>query len=266
MVSVLRQRLVAVVDDLSRFVIGDLLKIPVVIPINNPCSVHEFAPTVGIARHSDILNKRFLFARAPCLHPNAITHHQSFSKKNMVAPLGAPTVGAGNPVVGGVLPCVDLGTALTAFDRVTRVRGRHVHFRLFEGGRWARALPAALLDALAVRPSRSTELAAVAALAEVTFAGALVCARALPPDVFARPPVDFERSVAEAARAAWPLVTFGFDIRLHLHLRVMTGSTVCSRFMRVNHNILCQARANDTIVLSLGPPRASSAAPHPALS
>jgi hypothetical protein len=59
----------------------------------------------------------------------------------------------------------------------------------------------------------------VAALAEVTFAGAFACDRALPPDVFARLPVDFERSVVEAARAALAPVTLGFDIRIHQHLK-----------------------------------------------
>ena len=55
--------------------------------------------------------------------------------------------------------------------------------------RWAKVDPAALFAAALVRPSRSTVDAAVAAFAEVTFAGA-TWASALPALDFEFEPVD----------------------------------------------------------------------------
>jgi len=81
----------------------------------------------------------------------------------------------------------------------------------------ARALPAADLDALLVRPSRSVLDAAEAAFELVCFAGALCCDKALPAADFDFPPVDFERIVFEALLAAFLLVTFLFTITLTLH-------------------------------------------------
>ena len=68
-------------------------------------------------------------------------------------------------------------------------------------------LPAADFEALDVRPSRRTELAADAAFAEETFFGALVCDRALPLDVLDFAPVEEDFRVDDAARAAPVRVT-----------------------------------------------------------
>jgi hypothetical protein len=64
------------------------------------------------------------------------------------------------------------------------------------------ALPAADFEAFAVRPSRSTCDALVAAAAEVCFFGALACASALPAADFEFAPVDLLDSVFEALFAA----------------------------------------------------------------
>jgi hypothetical protein len=71
-----------------------------------------------------------------------------------------------------------------------------------------RALPAALLEAALVRPSRRTEEAALADFDEVVFFGALVWDSALPAAVFERLPVAPLCSVLEALDAALDPVVF----------------------------------------------------------
>jgi hypothetical protein len=65
---------------------------------------------------------------------------------------------------------------------------------------------------LLVRPSRSTDDAAVPAFLDVTFLGAFVWDSALPADVFDLPPVVLLRRVLDALLAALGLVTFDFAI------------------------------------------------------
>lgn len=87
------------------------------------------------------------------------------------------------------------------------------YFRpFFEEGLWDNVLPAAAFEAFEVRPSRSTPLAAEAAFAEVTFLGAFVCDKALPLEALVFAPVDADRRVEEAERAAPFPVTFDFDM------------------------------------------------------
>jgi hypothetical protein len=74
----------------------------------------------------------------------------------------------------------------------------------------ANALPAADLESLLVRPSLNTFDAAVAAFAEVTFSGALVCDSVLPAAVFDFWAVLVLVSVFDALDAALWLVTLGF--------------------------------------------------------
>ena len=81
-------------------------------------------------------------------------------------------------------------------------------FFLAAFSRWDKALPAAVLDALLVRPSRRTLDAVEAAFAEVFFLGALVWLRALPAAVFEPFPVDLLVMVFEALEAAFFPVTF----------------------------------------------------------
>jgi hypothetical protein len=82
----------------------------------------------------------------------------------------------------------------------------------FNGGLCDKVLPAADFDALDVRPSRSTALAADAAFADETFFGALVCDKALPLDVLVFALVEEDFRVDEAARAGPFPVTFDFDM------------------------------------------------------
>jgi hypothetical protein len=78
--------------------------------------------------------------------------------------------------------------------------------RLFDGF-CERALPAADFDAALVRPSRSVLDAALPALAEVDFPGALTWDSALPAAVFDAAPVDLLPKVFEAWDAAlFPVV------------------------------------------------------------
>ena len=79
-------------------------------------------------------------------------------------------------------------------------------FPLFS--RWDKALPAAVLETLLVRPSRRTLDAVEAAFAEVVFLGALVWLRALPAAVFEPLPVDLLVMVFDALEAAFLPVTF----------------------------------------------------------
>lgn len=75
------------------------------------------------------------------------------------------------------------------------------------------ALPAADLDAVLVRPSRSTFEAAAAVAADVTSRD-FVCVSALPAALFEAFPVSGLRSVCDAALAAAGLVDLGFDMTL----------------------------------------------------
>lgn len=80
----------------------------------------------------------------------------------------------------------------------------HYFFRF---GVCDKAEPAADLEALLVRPSRSAFEAALAALVLVCFFGALVWLNALPAAFFDVVPVFFERRVLDALLAAFGLVT-----------------------------------------------------------
>lgn len=75
-----------------------------------------------------------------------------------------------------------------------------------------RALPAADFDDFDVRPSRSTELAADAALGDVALVGALRCDNALPAADFDFPAVEPDRNVDDAARPAGQPVTLDLAI------------------------------------------------------
>jgi hypothetical protein len=77
----------------------------------------------------------------------------------------------------------------------------------------ANALAAADFEAALVRPSRSTEDAAVAAFEDVVFAGAPVWERALAAAVLEREPVDALLRVCEALVAAFVPVVFPLAIR-----------------------------------------------------
>ena len=99
--------------------------------------------------------------------------------------------------------------------RVVRSQGCGYFFRAFRDGLCESALPAADLEVLLVRPSRSVFDAADAALLEVTFFGAFRCDSALPAEDFDVRPVDFPRNVLEALLAAGFLVVLLFAI-LHL--------------------------------------------------
>lgn len=73
----------------------------------------------------------------------------------------------------------------------------------FLGRAWDSALPAADFELALVRPSRSTLDAALAAVEEVTFLGALVCESALPPAVLEVLLVLLLAIVFDAADAAF---------------------------------------------------------------
>ena len=73
---------------------------------------------------------------------------------------------------------------------------------------WVNALPAADLEALLVRLSRSVFEAAVAALDEVCFAGAFLCDSALPAADCDFDDTDLFFNVFEALEAAFFPVTF----------------------------------------------------------
>lgn len=90
------------------------------------------------------------------------------------------------------------------------------YFFLPADGFCDKELPAADFDALLVRPSFKTDDAALAALGEVTFAGALVWESALPAAVFEVNPALPLRRVLEALLAAFGLVTFDFAIMVSL--------------------------------------------------
>lgn len=85
-------------------------------------------------------------------------------------------------------------------------------FPFFFEGRCESALPAADLDASLVFLFRNTEDAALAALEDVTFFGALVCDNALPAAVLDLGLVALFLSVDDAFLAALGLVTLDFAI------------------------------------------------------
>ena len=68
----------------------------------------------------------------------------------------------------------DLSPGRGAGGSVNRLPRRSCYFPLRLAGVWDRALPAAVLEAFDVRPSRSTLDAALAALALVLFFAAMV--------------------------------------------------------------------------------------------
>ncbi len=77
---------------------------------------------------------------------------------------------------------------------------------------WLSAEPAALLDALLVRLSRSVFDAAVAAFLPVVSLGDLLCVKALPAALLEGLPVLLERRTFDAALAACLPVCLGFAI------------------------------------------------------
>lgn len=79
------------------------------------------------------------------------------------------------------------------------------------------ALPAAALESLLVRPSRRVLEAALAALFEVTFLGALACASALPAAVLDFVLVLLLVNVFDALDAAFLLVTLFLAICNYLY-------------------------------------------------
>jgi len=88
------------------------------------------------------------------------------------------------------------------------------HFRFFFS-RCERAEPAALFEALLVRPSRRVFEAAEAARGEVAFFGALRWDRALPAAVFDFFPVALPRRFFDAADAAFlPVAFLGIQVLL----------------------------------------------------
>lgn len=82
---------------------------------------------------------------------------------------------------------------------------------------WDRALPAAAFDALLVRPSFSTLAAALAALVDVLFSGALVWASALAAAVLDFVAVLGELRVLDACLAAFGLVVLDFDFAISIY-------------------------------------------------
>jgi hypothetical protein len=99
----------------------------------------------------------------------------------------------------------------------------------FVEGFCANALPAAAFESLLVRPSRNTLDAAVAAEAEVTFFGALVCDNALAATVLDFDAVLVLVIVFDALVATFELVTFPFVMmisfsKLYPHSHNITGA------------------------------------------
>ena len=86
------------------------------------------------------------------------------------------------------------------------------YFFFLLDGLCERALPAADFDFLLVLPFRRTLEAALAALLEVAFFGALVWEKALPEAVLDFEPVFALRRVFEAFLAAFGLVTLDLAI------------------------------------------------------
>jgi hypothetical protein len=99
-------------------------------------------------------------------------------------------------------------TSLLSFPRDNKLPHAIPYFFFPLFSLWDKALPAADLEALLVRPSFSTLDAAEAALAEVVFWGALVWLRALPDAVLELLPVDLLVRVFAALKAAFFPVTF----------------------------------------------------------
>jgi hypothetical protein len=105
---------------------------------------------------------------------------------------------------------IDFSTKLFVFCHFNLLELR-IYFFPFDGF-CASALPADLLESLLVLPSVRTFEATVAALEEVTFAGALVCDRALPAAVLDFGAVLELVNIFDALEAALAPVTFGFVI------------------------------------------------------
>lgn len=109
-----------------------------------------------------------------------------------------------------------------------RVRSSGCYFFL-RADACVNALPAADLESLEVRPSRSVFEAAVAATGDVVFAGALRWESALPAALFEALAVAGFESVFEALRAA------GFDVTSFL---AMEFSPFCETSMRADRKKL----------------------------
>lgn len=109
-----------------------------------------------------------------------------------------------------------LGTEGSIISPVRPWRGARAlstfYFFRFDDGRRGSALPAADFGDLDARRSGGTELAADAALGDVTLGGALRCDNAPPAADFDFEPVEADRKVDDAVRAAERRVTLGLAI------------------------------------------------------
>lgn len=74
----LRKWFLAVMNDLSVLVIGDLLKVLVIISVDDSFSVNMLSAAVGVIRHRKILDVRLLLTGAFYLQAIAISGHKRF--------------------------------------------------------------------------------------------------------------------------------------------------------------------------------------------
>jgi hypothetical protein len=76
MVDVLTEWLFAVVNDLAGIVICDLLKVVVIVSVDDSLSVNMLRTTSGEVRHRQVLDIWFLLPRAFCLQAHSISYDE----------------------------------------------------------------------------------------------------------------------------------------------------------------------------------------------
>lgn len=74
----LRKRFLALVNDLTSLVIGDLLQVLVTVPVDDSLLVDMLSTAVGVVRHRHILDVRLLLTKTLRLEAIAVSSHERF--------------------------------------------------------------------------------------------------------------------------------------------------------------------------------------------
>ena len=75
----LRKRFLAVVNDLTSLVVGDLLKVLIVVPVDDSLLVDMLSTAVGVVWHRHILDVRLLLTRTLRLETVTVPNYKRFN-------------------------------------------------------------------------------------------------------------------------------------------------------------------------------------------
>lgn len=102
----LRKWFLAVMNDLSGLVIGDFLKVVVVVSVDDALAVNRFSAAVGVIWYRQVLDVWLLLTGALCLESEPISSNKCLHYRNVVNALraAAPTAGFSHlRWVGGIV-------------------------------------------------------------------------------------------------------------------------------------------------------------------